>query len=283
MRAPARRASTRPSRGRAARRAATVGSFSSKRRRRRACRKLFSALTSAPRSRARGPRAAFARVAARSTRNRDRTPRCVLCSGARQRRTPMKRTWWLGIAVLAAYGTAACESGAPPPAPTPPPSSTTSGDGATQVAALGAAGANARMLVAQGEKIFRIETFRDEAIWGGQLRLHAAIAQLCPKDALALGLKVDVDALTAAQRSAIASGNIDLGDPAVTAALLKQKAVIGVTGFFDNKGALKSVGIQCSLCHTTVDTSLAQGIGHRLDGVATRDLDIGKVIASAPN
>jgi hypothetical protein len=46
---------------------------------------------------------------------------------------------------------------------------------------------------------------------------------------------------------------------------------------------LTSVGFQCAVCHSTVDNSLTFGIGHRLDGWANRDLDIGKIIASAPN
>jgi hypothetical protein len=37
------------------------------------------------------------------------------------------------------------------------------------------------------------------------------------------------------------------------------------------------------LCHSTVDNSLAFGIGGRLDGWANHDLDVGKIIAAAPN
>ena len=43
------------------------------------------------------------------------------------------------------------------------------------------------------------------------------------------------------------------------------------------------MGIQCALCHSTVDNSLAPGIGHRLDGWANRDLNIGAIVALAPN
>jgi cytochrome c2 len=74
-----------------------------------------------------------------------------------------------------------------------------------------------------------------------------------------------------------------LDDPAVTLALLKLNSVVGVTGFFNPDGTLKSVGIQCALCHSTVDNSLTQGIGHRLDGWANRDLNIGQIISLAPN
>jgi hypothetical protein len=44
-----------------------------------------------------------------------------------------------------------------------------------------------------------------------------------------------------------------------------------------------SVGIQCALCHSVVDDSLAPGIGRRLDGWANRDLDIGAIVALAPD
>src|SRR5262249_41232838 len=96
-------------------------------------------------------------------------------------------------------------------------------------------------------------------------------------------LKVDADALPVTVTAELQQNRLNLDDPATTAALLKQNAVVGVTGFFDAQGGLKSVGIQCALCHSTVDDSLAPGIGHRLDGWPSSDLDIGKIIALAPN
>lgn len=142
--------------------------------------------------------------------------------------------------------------------------------------------ASAQALVAQGRQIFRFDTFGDEAFWGGKLRLQDAVATLSPRQAIQLGLKVDADALTADERAAVAAGK-GLDDPAVTAQLLQQNAVLGITGFFDNSGHLSSIGIQCALCHSTVDNSVAPGVGRRLDGLANRDLDVGAIIASAPN
>jgi hypothetical protein len=52
--------------------------------------------------------------------------------------------------------------------------------------------------------------------------------------------------------------------------LLNLNAVVGVTGFSNPDGSLDSVGIQCALCHSTVDNSLLPGICHRLDGWANR-------------
>jgi hypothetical protein len=72
-------------------------------------------------------------------------------------------------------------------------------------------------------------------------------------------------------------------DPATTLALLRHNAVVGLTGFFNSSGGLRSVGIQCALCHSTVDDSVAPGIGHRLDGWANRDLNIGAIVSLAPN
>jgi hypothetical protein len=69
----------------------------------------------------------------------------------------------------------------------------------------------------------------------------------------------------------------------VTVALLSLNAVVGVRGFVDTSGRLRSVGITCALCHSTVDDSFAAGIGQRLDGWANRDLDIGAIAAFAPS
>src|SRR5690606_30905275 len=129
---------------------------------------------------------------------------------------------------------------------------------------------------------FRLDTYGDQAFWGGTLRLHEAIAGeanggvgpgLSPAAALELGLKVDVNALPHRLRNALRKGRIDLDDPATTVALLKLNAVVGVRGFFGDDGEhLRSVGITCALCHSTVDDSFAPGIGERLDGWAARDL-----------
>lgn len=152
---------------------------------------------------------------------------------------------------------------------------------------------NASTMVDQGKATFRFDTFGDQAFWGDTLKLHEAIegAKLggvgpgvSPATALAVGLKVDLDALPKSLVRALKAGQVNLNDPAVTVALLKLNAVLGVTGFFDeDKDSLKSIGIQCSFCHSTVDNALAPGIGHRLDGWANRDLNVGAIVALAPN
>ncbi|HVH16773.1 MAG TPA: di-heme oxidoredictase family protein [Myxococcota bacterium] len=137
-------------------------------------------------------------------------------------------------------------------------------------------------LVAEGRQTFRFDTFGDEVFWGDTLRLHEALAQTTPRQALELGLKIDVEALSRRLAFDLRRGRVDLDDPANTVALLRQDAVVGVTGFFEG-GQLVSVGTQCALCHSTVDDSLQPGVGRRLDGWANRDLDIGRIIASAPD
>jgi cytochrome c peroxidase len=151
---------------------------------------------------------------------------------------------------------------------------------------------NAQRMLNEGRQIFRFDTFGSEDFWGGKLRLHEAIvgqklggvgAGVSPKMALSLGLKVDADALPADLVAAIKAGKVDMDDPASTVALLKAKAVVGVTAFLDSDGAVTSVGVQCALCHSTVDDSFAPGIGKRLDGWGNRDLNIGAIVATAPN
>lgn len=151
---------------------------------------------------------------------------------------------------------------------------------------------HAQAMFEEGRQTFRFETFDDEAFWGDALRLHTAIAGekhggggagVSPKTALAVGLKVDIDALPSALQAQLRAGKVNLDDPATTLALLKLNAVIGVTGHFKPDGSLKSMGVQCALCHSTVDNSLAPGIGHRLDGWANRDLNVGAIVALAPN
>jgi len=147
---------------------------------------------------------------------------------------------------------------------------------------FGSAEDNSRALIEQGRQIFRFDTFGDEVFWGDQLHLHEAIATLTPRQVLGLGLKVDADALPPPELQALLHGKVNLDDPAVTLRLLQQNAVLGVTGFFNN-GTLRSVGIQCAICHSTVDDSVAPGVGVRIDGLANRDLNIGAIVAAAPN
>lgn len=151
---------------------------------------------------------------------------------------------------------------------------------------------NALGMVREGRETFRHDNFGNEDFWGGQLRLNEAIAGeanggvgpgLSPTAALGLGLKVDQAALPRKLQLAIRHGRIDLEDPALTLALLRRNAVVGLAGFFDDDNQLEAVGITCALCHSTVDNSLTEGIGFRRDGWANRDLNVGAIIAFSPS
>jgi hypothetical protein len=152
--------------------------------------------------------------------------------------------------------------------------------------------AHAQHMLTEGRRIFRFDTMGSESFWGDALQLHRAIAGeknggvgggVSPKTALSVGLKVDADALPAELVAQIKAGKVDLEDPATTLALLKLNAVVGLTGLFDSSGRMRSMGVQCALCHSTVDDSFAPGIGKRLDGWANRDLNVGAIVSLAPN
>jgi hypothetical protein len=142
---------------------------------------------------------------------------------------------------------------------------------------------DSKRLVQVGRQTFRFDTFGDEAFWGNQLKLHQAINRLPPRTALSLGLTVDSNALPPSVVEAIKYGEVNLSGPAVTRFLISKDAVLWVKGFFDDPGLLRSVGLNCAVCHSTVDNSVAPGIGKRIDGIANRDLNVGAIIAAAPD
>ena len=147
-------------------------------------------------------------------------------------------------------------------------------------------------LIDQGREIFRFDTFGSETFWT-KTRLHDAIAGeknggvgpgVSPNTALKLGLKVDMQKTPKALLPLLQAGKVDLNDPSNTLALLKADMVVGVKGFFTEDGKrLRGIGFTCALCHSTVDDSLKEGIGGRLDGWPNRDLNVGAIVAAAPD
>ena len=154
------------------------------------------------------------------------------------------------------------------------------GDGPTGLAPIDTA------LAAEGKAIFRYDTFGDEKYWTDTLRMHEVIqGAVSPRAALGVGLKVDVEALPQSVRDALAAGQIDLDDPAVTVTLLKLNAVVGAQGrveTINGRDTLTRFGITCALCHSTVDNSFAPGIGKRLDGWPNTTLNPGAIVALSP-
>ena len=143
------------------------------------------------------------------------------------------------------------------------------------------------VLVQEGQQIFRYDTFGDETFWTDVLQMNKVIETgVSPKTALAVGLKVDANALPAAVVAGIQDGSISLDDPQSTLALISLNAVLGVKGTVskgaDGKLKLDRMGITCALCHSTVDNSFAAGIGNRLDAHPNRDLNPGLIISLSP-
>ena len=138
-----------------------------------------------------------------------------------------------------------------------------------------------KSLVEQGREIFRFDTFGDEKFWTDTLRMHEVIAtSVSPRTALTVGLKVDAAVLPPGILA-----TVDLDDPKTTVALLKLNAVVGVKGQVSTVAGvdrLDRVGITCALCHSTVDNSVAPGIGQRLDGWPNTTLDVGRIVALSP-
>ena len=191
----------------------------------------------------------------------------------RQTASPTRRTPHVHIAtlacaavaagaVLAAYGTRAMVPEG------------THRTGATQQAASPGAAA----LVAEGQKIFRFDTFGDEQLWTDKLRLHQVVeTTVDPTTALKVGMKVDAEVLPPG-----ILGKVDLKSPATTVALLKMNAIVGIQATVDTNNHITQLGVTCAFCHSTVDNSVMPGIGRRKDGWPNRDLNVGAIIALSP-
>ena len=132
-------------------------------------------------------------------------------------------------------------------------------------------------MIAEGQRIFRFDTFGDEQLWTDQLRMNDVVETIDPITALSLGLKVDSEALPPGILD-----TVELDEPATTVALLKLNAVVGLKATVDSENNVTRLGITCALCHSTVDDSVIPGIGHRLDGWPNRDLDPGLIISLSP-
>ena len=133
-------------------------------------------------------------------------------------------------------------------------------------------------LVAEGQRIFRFDTFGDEQVWTDTLRLHEVVEKnVDPTTALKVGLKVDADVLPPGILE-----KVDLKSPATTVALLKMNAVVGLQATVDANNHITRLGVTCALCHSTVDNSVMPGIGRRKDGWPNRDLNVGAIIALSP-
>jgi cytochrome c2 len=159
--------------------------------------------------------------------------------------------------------------------------------------------------VANGQQVFRFETFGNERFWTDALRLQQGIvaAGVTPIQALQLGLVVDSDAIDAVTLAAIKAELLTnlspanaplLNSPTTTIKLINANAIVGIVAKDTNGDGVIDVangdktGASCALCHTISDGSvfkMANGgsIGKRLDGRANHDLDFGSLIALGQN
>lgn len=166
------------------------------------------------------------------------------------------------------------------------PKSTRDQAGPTPTGAGPASDDRSPQTLAEGQRVFRYETFGDEQFWTDTARMHEVIQRsVSPNLALSVGLKVDAEAIPPAVAQAIKDGQVDLNSPATTVTLLKLNAVVGLRGTVNTvngRDSLVRVGITCALCHSTVNNSFAPGIGQRRDGWPNRDLNVGAIIALSP-
>ena len=185
-----------------------------------------------------------------------------------QRKTPVPVAALAFIIFTAGTALSACDTMKPaaeskPPAATPAPQAKQEASAAE---------------VAEGQRIFRFETFGDEQLWTDKLRLNEVVEKnVDPTTALKVGLKVDADVLPAGILE-----KVDLKSPATTVALLKMNAVVGLQATVDANNHITRLGVTCALCHSTVDNSVMAGIGRRKDGWPNRDLNVGAIIALSP-
>ncbi len=158
---------------------------------------------------------------------------------------------------------------------------------------------------ASGREVFRNETFGNEGFWTDAARVPQGVvkSKLTPLKALQVGLSVDVDALDMATQQAVAAelkkdptGATSklFNDPKTTIKLLNANSVIGfVVKDSNGDGKLDvskgdKVGVSCAMCHTRTDAAILNvsgggTIGHRQDGLAAHNLNMGAIFATAAN
>lgn len=153
--------------------------------------------------------------------------------------------------------------------------------------------------VDRGREVFMYETFGNEGFFGDVLGLHTLLNGVPPAAAVSLGVQVDVTRVPQPIVDVLlgddfAAKQAALQDPAVTRALIKAGAVIGVVGRYDDPASdtMTSAGITCGLCHVKAEPTefeLAPGqlvalpIGApQFDGVPNNDLDAGAILALTP-
>lgn len=152
--------------------------------------------------------------------------------------------------------------------------------------------------VARGRDTFLGETFGNEDFFGGVLGLHTLLNGLTPAQAVGAGVQVDLSKVPAPIVSVLtgtdlAAKDAALQNPAVTRALIKAGAVVGVKGVYADPASdtMTSAGITCALCHVNVTPTqfdltagkTALPIGAlALDGRPNSTMNAGAILSLTP-
>ncbi|MGD9648721.1 MAG: hypothetical protein AB7U73_23625 [Pirellulales bacterium] len=152
--------------------------------------------------------------------------------------------------------------------------------------------------VARGRDVFLYETFGNENFFGNVVGLHTLLNSLTPTQAVGAGVQIDLARVPSAVAGVLtgtdlAAKDAALQDPAVTRALLKADAVVGVKAVYADPASdmATSAGITCALCHVNAAPTtfqLSSGptplpIGAlRLDGTANTSMDAGAILSLTP-
>ena len=154
-------------------------------------------------------------------------------------------------------------------------------------------------LVERGRDTFLNETFGNEAFFTDVIGLQDLLNNLSPQDAIGVGVQVDVtrvpqEIVDVLSGDDFAAKSAALQDPAVTRALLRAGAVVGVTTTFseDSSDTIESAGVTCALCHAIVEptefeltenTFTALPIGPLLlNGMPNTAMDVGAILSLTP-
>jgi len=151
----------------------------------------------------------------------------------------------------------------------------------------------------RGLDVFLNATFGNEDFFGGVVGLQELLNNLTPSAAVGVGAQVDVAKVPAGIVAVLtgddfAAKQAALESSAVTRALLRADAVVGVKAFFDDDKSdlATSAGITCALCHGIVTPSefeLSEGqfvslpIGPlNVDGTPNTSMDVGTILSLTP-
>ena len=153
--------------------------------------------------------------------------------------------------------------------------------------------------VDRGLDVFLNSTFGNEQFFGGVIGLQDLLNNLSPTAAVDVGVQIDAsrvpeDIVAVLTGDDFSAKQAALESSAVTRALLRADAVVGVKAFFDDEDSdlATSAGITCAVCHTSVtptEFELSEGVTTALPigplaltGMPNLNIDLGTVLSLTP-